>query len=353
MQATIGTKLGLLRRTMLAACALAAGATAFDAGRALAAGEVNVYSTRQEYLITPFLDRFAEETGTKVNVVFIKEGLIERLKAEGKNTPADVVLTVGVENLVELKSEGLLQPIGSAVVDANIPASFRDPDGQWTGLTTRARVIYYAKDRVAPGELSTYEDLADPKWKGRICVRTGNHSYNVALVASLIAAHGEEKAEEIVRGIVANFARKPQGNDRAQVKAVKEGECDVAIGNTYYMGKMATNDEKPEEKEWAAATSIFFPNGDGRGTHVNISGAGLTRNAPHPKEGVALIEFLTGDEAQEMYARDNFEYPIKAGVPLDPMVASWGELKPDTISIEKIAELSPAAQKLIDRAGWQ
>ncbi|MBT6119510.1 MAG: Fe(3+) ABC transporter substrate-binding protein [Rhodospirillaceae bacterium] len=340
-------------KALLAAGALIAAATAFDAGRALAASEVNVYSTRQEYLISPFLDRFEEETGTKVNVVFIKEGLIERLKAEGRNTPADVVLAVDIANLAALKRADLLQPIKSAVLDENVPPAFRDPEGEWVGLTTRARVIYYSKERVDPAELSTYEDLTDPKWKGRICVRTGNHDYNVALVASLIAAHGEEKAEEIVRGVVANFARKPQGNDRAQVKAVKEGECDIAIGNTYYMGKMATNDEKPEEKEWAAATAIFFPNADGRGTHVNISGAALAKHAPHSEAGIALIEFLSGDEAQAMYAKDNFEYPIKAGVALDSMVASWGVLKPDTVNLQKIADLSPAAQKLIDRVGWQ
>ena len=343
----------ILGMAMLVAGAFSAAWTTLDAGRALAAGEVNVYSTRQEYLIAPFLDRFEAETGTKVNVVFIKEGLIERLKAEGKNTPADVVLTVDIANLAALKRAGLLQPIESAVLDKNVPPAFRDPDGEWTGLTTRARVIYHSRERVDPSELSTYEGLADPKWKGRICVRSGNHDYNVALVASMIAVLGEEKAEEWVRALVANFARKPQGNDRAQVKAVKEGECDIAIGNTYYMGKMVTNDAKPEEKEWAAATAIFFPNAEGRGTHVNISGAGLTKYAPHPEEGIALIEFLTGDEAQEMYAKDNFEYPIKAGVPLDPMVASWGEMRPDSVNLQKLAELAPAAQKMIDRAGWQ
>ena len=317
-----------------------------------AAGEVNLYSYRQDFLIRPLLDAFTERTGIKVNVVFARVGMMERLKAEGRNTSADAVLSADIARLTAISEAGLLQPVRSAVLERNIPARYRDPGGLWFGLTTRARVIFYAKDRVRPAALSTYEDLADPKWKGRVCARSGKHVYNRALVASMIAAHGEARARAWVRGLVANFARKPQGNDRAQVKALMQGVCDVALGNTYYMGKMKTNEKHPEQKAWAAAARIFFPNQDGRGTHVGISGAGVTKWARRRDNAVRLIEFLSGDEAQRMYASRNFEYPVKEGVAWHPEVESWGRFKADSIGLAGIAELSPAAARIIDQAGW-
>ncbi len=316
------------------------------------AGEVNLYSYRQEFLIRPLLDAFTAETGITVNVVFAKGGVLERLKAEGENTPADAVLTVDIARLKAITESGLLQPVASAVLEANIPSQYRDPGGLWFGLTTRARVIYYAKDRVRPAMLSTYEDLADSKWKGKICVRSGKHVYNRALVAALIAAHGEAKARAWVRGLVANLARKPQGNDRAQVKALMEGVCDVALGNTYYMGQMKTNEKYPEQKAWAAAAGIFFPNQNQRGTHVNVSAAAVTKWAKRRANAIRLIEFLSGGQAQWMYASRNFEYPVKDGVAWHPEVASWGRFKSDAVSLSRIAELSPAAARIFAQAGW-
>jgi iron(III) transport system substrate-binding protein len=219
----------------------------------------------------------------------------------------------------------------------------------WFGLTTRARVIYAHKDRVKPGEITSYEDLAAPHMKGRVCIRSGKHIYNVSLLASIIAARGEAAAEEWARGLKANLARRPQGNDRAQVKAVFNGECDVALGNTYYMGKMVTNEKSPEQKEWAAAVNLIFPNQSDRGTHVNISGAAVTKSAKNKAEAVRLIEFLADDEAQKIYAERNFEYPVRAGVPLHPIVASWGAFKADTVLLSNVARLRTLATKIMDR----
>ena len=316
------------------------------------AGEVNLYSYRQPFLIKPFLDEFTKRTGVKVNVVFAKKGMLERLKREGANSPADAVLTVDISRLKAHADAGLLQPIESRTIEKNIPAQYRDPNGLWVGLTLRTRLIAAARDRVKPGEIKSYEDLADPKWKGRICVRKGGHVYNRALVASLIAHHGEKKAGELVRGIVANFARKPQGNDRAQAKAVYEGVCDLAIINNYYFGKMKFNRKKPAQQKWAAALRLVFPNQDGRGSHVNVSGAAVTRHARNRDNAIMLIEFLSGQFTQRMYASQNYEYPVNPRVSWDKEVESWGRFKTDTLSLAKIADLSPAAQKLIDRVGW-
>ena len=317
------------------------------------AGEVNLYSYRQPFLIKPFLDEFTKRTGVKVNVVFAKKGMLERLKREGANSPADAVLTVDISRLKAHADADLLQPIESKTIEKNIPAQFRDPNGLWVGLTLRTRLIAAARDRVEVGEIKSYEDLADPKWKGRICVRKGGHVYNRALVASLIAHHGEKKAGELLAKIVANFARKPQGNDRAQAKAVYEGVCDVAIINNYYFGRMKFNKKKPDQKKWAAALRLVFPNQDGRGSHVNISGAAVTKHARNRDNAIMLIEFLSGQFAQRMYASQNYEYPVNPRVLWDKEVESWGRFKIDTLSLAKIADLGPAAQKLIDRVGWQ
>ncbi len=312
------------------------------------ATEVNLYSYRQEFLIKPMLDAFTRRTGVEVNVVYAKAGVLERLKAEGPNSPADAVLSVDIGRLHDLVEADLLQPVTSAVLERNIPAEFRHPQGLWYGLTLRARIIYYAKDNVRASDLSTYEELANPKWRSRICMRSSHHPYNVSLMASIIAAHGEAKALKWAGALRRNLARKPQGNDRAQVKAIKEGVCDIAIGNSYYMGKMLNN---PKQRAWAEAVSIFFPNQGGRGTHVNLSGAGMTRSAKNRENAIRLIEFLSGDQAQALYASKNFEYPVREGVEWDPVVASWGRFHPDTVSLDKVARLRADAVKVFDRAG--
>ena len=318
---------------------------------ALAAGpaEVNLYSARQPYLMAPLLKAFTERSGIKVNMVYLKKGMLERLKAEGRNSPADLILTADIGNLHNHVEARLLQPSRSAVLEANIPARYRHPDGLWYGLTTRARVIFAHKERVKPGEVATYEDLAAPHLKGRVCVRSGKHVYNISLLASIIAARGAEAAEAWARGLKANLARRPQGNDRAQVKAIFHGECDVALGNTYYMGKMASNEKQPEQKQWAAAVDIIFPNQGDRGTHVNISGAAVTRAARNKANAILLIEFLSGAEAQKIYAEGNFEYPVKAGVALHPLVASWGRFKADEVFLSKLAEQRVTASRIMDR----
>ena len=315
------------------------------------AGEVNVYSYRQPYLIDPLLKKFAEVTGIKVNVIFAEKGLIERIAAEGRNSPADLLLTVDVGNLMQAKEAGVGQVVRSPELEKEIPAAYRDKDGIWWGLTRRARVVYATKDRVELTEI-TYEDLVDPKWKGKICIRSGQHVYNVALTASMIAAHGETYTEQWLKGVKENLARKPAGDDRLQVKGVYSGECDIAVRNTYYMGAMLQNDNEPEQKQWANSVYILFPNTKDRGTHVNISGAVLAKNAPHKDNAVKLIKFLASDEGQEMYAGVNNEYPVKEGVPWSPLVKSWGDFKPDQISLNEIAALRKKASELIDKVGF-
>jgi len=313
------------------------------------AGEVNIYSERQPFLIDPVLDAFTRETGIKVNIVYLKKGMLERLKAEGINSSADMILTSDIGNLNNHVEAGVLQGMRSAVLEDIIAPNYRHPDGLWFGLTTRARVIFTHKTRVEPGEVTSYEDLAAPRMKGRVCMRSGKHEYNVSLLASIIAAKGEAAAEAWAKGVKDNLARKPQGNDRGQVKAVYQGECDVALGNTYYMGLMQTNDKEPEQKDWAQSVNIVFPNQQGRGTHVNISGAGVTKAAKNKDNAIRLIEFLTGDAAQKIYAERNFEYPVKAGVPLHPLVASWGTFKADPVQLSKVAGMRSLATRIMDR----
>ena len=313
------------------------------------AQEVNLYSERQPFLMNPLLEAFTKKTGIRVRTVYLTKGMVERLRAEGANTPADLILTSDIGNLHNHAKAGLLQISSSPILEANIPAKYRHPDGLWYGLTVRARVIFAHKDRVKPGEVTTYADLAKPHMKGRVCVRSGKHMYNISLLASIIAAEGEAAATEWARGVKANLARRPQGNDRAQVKAVYHGECDVALANTYYMGKMATNEKAPEQKKWAASANLIFPNQAGRGAHVNISGAGITKYSKNKAGAIKLIEFLSGNEAQKIYAEGNFEYPVKAGVALHPMVASWGTFKADAAHLSKIADQRALAAKIMDR----
>lgn len=327
-------------------------AAAMAASSANAAEEVNLYSYRQPFLIQPMVDGFVQKTGIKVNVVYAKQGVLERLKAEGANSPADAVLTVDIGRLNDLVEADVLQPVHSEVLERNIPAQYRHPDGLWFGLTTRARVFFVSKDRVAPGEITSYEDLAAPAMKNRVCIRSGKHVYNISLFASMIAHKGVDSAREWLSGVKKNLARKPQGNDRAQAKAIKEGVCDVAVANTYYFGKMATNEKNPEQKEWAEAIRIVFPNQEGRGTHVNISGAALTKSSKNRENAIRLIEYLSSAEAQKLYAEINLEYPVTSGVPLHPLVASWGTFKADAIGLSEVATHRATAAKIVDEVGF-
>jgi iron(III) transport system substrate-binding protein len=326
------------------ALSLIAAIAAF-APAASAAGAVNIYSYREPKLIEPLLTAFKEKTGIEANVVFAKDGLIERLGAEGKNSPADVLLTNEFGLLVQAASAGVTQKIETDAVSAAVPAEFRDPAGQWIGLTRRARIVYASKDRVAQDAI-TYEELADPKWLGKICVRSGQHTYNVALVASMIANLGEEKAEAWLTGFKNNLARKPAGGDREQVRDVQAGLCDLAIGNTYYMIAMQKN---PEQKAWADAVKMLFPNAGDRGTHVNITGVALAANAPNKTNALALIDYLVSPEAQQIYADANGEYPVVSGVKLSPAVEAWGPLTADKLPLAKIGELRKKASEMVDR----
>ncbi len=320
---------------------------------AQAAEEVNIYSYRQAFLIKPMLDAFTQETGIKTNVVFAKKGLIERLENEGRNSKADLVLTADTGALFDVVNRGLVQPVQSSTLAGNIPAQYRDPNNNWFALTTRSRIIYAAKDRVKPGEIKSYEDLADAKWKGRICTRSGKHSYNLSLIGSMIAHLGEDGAETWLNGVKDNLARKPQGNDRAQVKAVYEGVCDLALGNTYYFGKMLHNTKNPEQVDWANAVNLVFPNQSDRGAHMNITGIALTQHAPNKGNAVKLMEYLSGPSAQQQYAQVNYEFPVRPGTPLAGLVkARMSGFKADDLSLAVIAENRSKAAKLVDKVGF-
>ena len=327
---------------------LLAGATAAPA---LAGGEVNVYTYRQPSLINPLFEAFTARTGIQVRAVFADNGLVERLAQEGRNSPADLLLTADVGRLAEAAGRGLAQPVTSQAILDKVPANLRDAGNQWFGLTMRARVIYASVER-APVTAITYEELADPKWKGKICMRPGNHPYNLGLIAAMIAHKGEDATREWLKGLKANLAVKPSGNDRSQAKSVFAGECDLALANTYYMGKMLTNDKEPEQKDWARAVKIVFPSSPGFGTHVNISGMLLTANAPNKDNAIKLMEFLASDEAQQLYANGNFEYPVNPAVPPAEIVGSWGTFTPDTLNVAEVAKFEPAAARLVDEVGF-
>jgi iron(III) transport system substrate-binding protein len=342
------------RRTLLAG-ALLAPLAAFAAtltpptAPALAAEEVNVYSTRQQFLIQPLFDAFTAQTGIAVNVVFAKEGLAERLRAEGDNSPADLVFTADIGHLTDLVDLGVVQPVESAALTDAVPEQYRHPDGLWYGLTLRGRVIYASKERVPEGAVTSYADLADPKWEGKVCTRRGDHVYQVALLAAIIAEKGEDAARAWLEGVKDNLARKPQGNDRAQVKAIMEGQCDLAIGNTYYMGKML---DDPEQKAWAESAYIVFPDQAGNGTHMNLSGVAMTGAAPNRDNAVALMEFMVSDEAQGLYATLNHEYPVKPGVEWSDLLKGWGDFKMDPLSLDEVAKHRPAALMMVNSVGY-
>ncbi|WBA81726.1 Fe(3+) ABC transporter substrate-binding protein [Endozoicomonas sp. GU-1] len=311
---------------------------------AQAAEEVNIYSYRQPFLIEPMLKDFEQETGVKVNVVFAKKGLEERIEREGKFSPADVVLTSDMISLFDLVDRQLVQPVNSKTINENIPVHLRDPDNQWYSLTMRVRNIYSSKRSDKPVDIN-YEDLASSKFKGKICTRSGKHPYNIGLVASMIAHNGEAQTKQWLEGVKANLARRPQGNDRAQVKAIKEGVCDVSLGNSYYFGKMMENDD---QKAWADAVYINFPNQKTVGSHVNISGMVMAKYAPNKDNALRLMEYLASEEAQSIYARDNMEYPVNPNVPVSDTVAAWGEFKADPLPISDIAANRTKAQRLLD-----
>ena len=329
-------------KSALALCALTLASTAV-------AQEVNVYSYREPALIQPLMDAFTAQTGVAVNVAFLNKGLIERLRAESRRSPADLVFTVDISRLHGVKDAGLTQPVQNDALTNNIPAEFRDPENHWFGLTTRARIIYASKDRVAPNEVATYEGLADSKWKDRICTRSGTHSYMLALTAAYLHHHGEAETLDWLKAVKSNLARKPQGNDRAQVKAIWAGECDISLGNTYYMGKMLSD---PEQQDWANSVSVEFPTFADGGTHVNVSGMALTKSAPNRDDAIRLMAFLASPKAQEIYAADNFEYPIAPGTQADPLVQSWGSFEADTVNLTTIAKLRAEALRLTELADF-
>ena len=316
---------------------------------ASANGDVNIYSYRQAYLLEPLLEAFKAETGIDTNVVFAKKGLAERLEREGRNSPADVVMTVDISRINELVERDLVQGVNNDTLNQNIPANLRHPEGKWFALTTRGRLIYTSKERVEEGEITTYEELADDKWNDRICTRSGKHPYNIALFSSMIAHHGEADTKTWLEGLKDNLARKPQGGDRDQIKAIAEGVCDISIGNSYYYGKMLQDDS---QREIAEQVRLVFPNAEGRGTHVNISGIALTKSAPNRDNAIKLMEFLSSAEAQRIYAEANTEYPANPDVQPSGMVAEWGEINPDDLSLQEIADYRNAAVKLVDRVDY-
>lgn len=334
-----------MRKFLLAAMALISVATG------VSAAEVVVYSARNEQLIKPLFDAYTKETGVQVKFVTDKEGpLMARLKAEGRNTPADVFLTVDAGNLWQAAEEGLLQPVNSRGLNTNIPAHLRDPGNEWFGLSVRARTIVYNKNKVSPGELTTYEDLASRNWKNRLCLRTSKKVYNQSLVAMMISESGEASAEKTVRGWVANLATDPFPDDTKAMEAVAAGLCDATIVNTYYFGRLMN-------KNPSLPLGIFWPNQNlksaNAGVHVNISGAGVTKYAKHADEAVKLLEWLSSDKAQNLYADVNMEYPANAKVKPDPVVAAWGGFKPNLINVAEAGKLQAKAVMLMDRAGYK
>lgn len=317
------------------------------------AEHVNVYSARQEVLIKPILDRFTEETGIEVNLITGGgDALLTRLRNEGRNSPADILLTVDAGRLYRAREAGVLQPLHSDFLKDVIPAHLRDSEDYWYGLSVRARVIAYAKDRVDPDQLSTYEALADDQWRGRLCIRSSSNIYNQSLVASMLATQEKAQTEQWLEGLVANFARPPQGGDRDQIKAVASGQCDLALVNSYYYGAMLTNGT-PEEKAATEKVALFFPNQEGRGTHINVSGAGLTQAARNVEEARALIEFLAKPEAQHWYAERNNEYPVRGDIEPSEEIQSWGEFKADSVDVTELGRLNAQAVMAMDRANWK
>src|SRR5690606_9844268 len=334
---------------MFARIALAVTAATLISGAA-SANEVNIYTTREPGLIQPLLDVYKEKTGTTVNTVFLKDGLVERVSSEGDKSPADILMTVDAGNLVDLVEKGLTQPLESQALNEAVPEQLRDANGHWYALSMRARVIYADKDLDV--EEINYEDLSDPKWKGKLCIRSGQHPYNTALIAAYIAHHGAEEAETWLAGVKDNLARKPAGGDREGAKDILGAICDIAVGNSYYVGLMRSGRGGEEQKQWGDAIKVLLPTFKDGGTHVNISGAAVARHAPNKEEAVRLLEYLVSDDAQEIYAKANFEYPVKASVPADPIIAELGELKVDAKPLTEVVANRKQASELVDKVGF-
>ncbi|RSZ36069.1 MULTISPECIES: Fe(3+) ABC transporter substrate-binding protein [unclassified Variovorax] len=322
--------------------------------QAAAAEELTLYTTREPALIQPLISAFSAQSNIKVNTVFVKDGLLERVKAEGARSPADVLMTVDIGNLMDLVDGGVTQPVKSAALESAIPANLRGTDGQWFSLSLRARVLY--ADKSLPLTSFRYEDLANPKYKGKVCIRAGQHPYNTALVASLIAHDGEAKAEQWLRGVKANLARKPTGGDRDVARDILGGICDVGLANSYYVGQMKSAKEGTDARKWGDAIKVVrptFANAKSGGTHVNISGAAVAKNAPQRANAVKLLEFLVSEPAQALYAQTNYEYPVRKGVALDPIIGqSIGELKVDPLPLTEIAKYRKQASALVDKVGF-
>ena len=347
----------LISSTLLSACSPSSDSKD-QAGQkevsAIQSSEVNVYSYRKEALIKPVLDQFSKQTGVKVNLVTGKaDALFTRLQAEGQDSPADILITTDAGRLHRAKAAGLLQSIESKSLAQRIPAHLRDPDNQWYGLSSRARVVFYNKEKVEADELSSYEDLANEKWRGRICIRSSSNIYNQSLMASLIAHNGEEKALAWAKGVVANMARPPKGNDRGQMSGAAIGECDIAIANTYYFGKWLASQDG-QDQEYASKVAVFYPNQGDRGAHINVSGAGVVKHSKNKANAVQLLEFLASPDAQAFYAQANHEYPVVAGTPVSDIVKSWGyPFKGDQLNLDTLGQLNADAVKLFDKAGWK
>jgi iron(III) transport system substrate-binding protein len=334
--------------TRFATLALAGALGAIGAAMA-DASEVNIYTYREAKLIQPLFEAFSKDTGIKVNVVSASSGLEQRIKTEGANSPADVLLTVDIGRLEEAVAQGITQPIKSSVLDKVVPGQYRDPEGHWYGLSMRARVVYASKERVQQSTL-TYEELADPKWKGRICIRSGQHLYNVALFAAMIAKHGDAWTEQWLRGLKANLAQKPSGGDREQARDVVAGKCDIGIGNTYYWALMLK--ANPAQRPWAEGTKVILPTFQGGGTHVNISGVVLAKHAPNKENAVKFIEWMAGEKAQQMHADLNYEYPARAGIAINKTIAGYGPLKADPMALAQVAANRKRASELVDKVGF-
>jgi iron(III) transport system substrate-binding protein len=340
----------MIKRVPAIAAALA---VLVPAAGGAAEGEVNVYSARHYDTDQAMYDEFTAATGIEVNLVEAEaDQLIERIKAEGQNSPADVLITVDAGRLHRAEEAGVLASVDSEVLEAKVPEHLREPDGHWFGLSQRLRGIVYAKDRVDPAEITSYEDLADPAWQGRICIRSSTNVYNQSLVGAMIEAHGVEATEAWAKGLVDNLAREPQGGDTDQILAVAAGECDVAVVNHYYLVRLMKSD-KPEESEVGEAVGIVFPDQDGRGTHANISGAGVVATAPNKDNAIAFLEYLTTDQAQAYFALGNNEFPVVDGVKMEPILEQWGEIKTDTVNAASYGEHNAEAVKLMDRVGWR
>jgi iron(III) transport system substrate-binding protein len=316
--------------------------------------EVNIYSARKESLIKPLLDQFSAETGIKTNLITASaDELLTRMVNEGRNTPADILITVDAGRLVRARQADIFQPIKSQLIDQAVPSNLRDTENYWVGLSRRARVIFYARERVDPAQLSTYENLADRQWRGRICIRGSGNIYNQSLVASMIAANGEQATQQWVNGLVGNMARPPKGGDRDQIRAAAAGQCDIAIANTYYYARMLNDKNDSAQSGAANKMAIFWPNQQGRGAHINISGAGISKYSRNLDNAIKLLEFLISPVAQSWYANANYEYPVNPSVKPGGLVSTWGAFKADVIDLSRLGELNSEAVKTMDRAGWK